>query len=80
MPEPSVMMFDIGAEHSVRCRFISEWFKMDFCFYTREKLLSEIERNMPDVVLMDLNLYLKIDGIETSRMIRNLYGVQVMYV
>jgi hypothetical protein len=32
------------------------------------------------VLKVDTGLYEKIGGIETSRMIRNLYGVQVMYV
>lgn len=79
MPETSIMIFDVGAEHSIRCRFVSEWFKMDSYISAREKLLSEIERNRPDVVMLDIGLY-EIDGIETSRMIRNLFGVQVMYV
>ena len=47
---------------------------------SKEKLLLEIGRAKPDVVVMNLGLYDKIDGIETSRMIRNLFGVQVMYV
>jgi len=80
MPEISFMIFDEGAEHNMRCRFVSEWFKMDSYIYTKEELLSEIERNRPDVVMLDIGLYEKIDGIETSRMIRNLFGVQVMYV
>jgi len=40
----------------------------------------EIKKNNPDVVLMDLNLYAKIDGIEISRKIRSKFDVQVMYV
>ena len=40
----------------------------------------EIEKVKPDVVLMDLGLYEKIDGIETSRMIRSRFDVPVMYV
>ena len=34
----------------------------------------------PDVVVMDLGLYEKIDGIETSRVIRSRFDVPVMYV
>jgi CheY-like chemotaxis protein len=33
-----------------------------------------------DVVVMDLDLYEKMDGIETSRKIRSQFGVPVMYV
>ena len=80
MPEPSVMMFDQGFECGIRCRFISEWYKMDSYVYTKGKLLSEIERNRPTVVVMNLDLYAKIDGIEISRVIRNRFDVPVMYV
>ena len=76
----TMMLFDEGTEHSMRCRFISEWFKMDSYIYTKEKLISEIEKNRPDVVVMDLDLYAKIDGIETSRKIRNQFNVPVIYV
>ena len=47
---------------------------------SKEKLLLEIEKVKPDVVLMDLGLYEKIDGIETSRVIRSQFDVPVMYV
>jgi len=80
MPEPSVMMFDEGFDQEIRCRFISKWFKMDSYIYTKEKLLSEIERNRPDVVALNLDLYAKIDGIETSRKIRSQFDVPVIYV
>ena len=46
----------------------------------QKKLLLEIEKVKPDVVVMDLGLYVKIDGIETSRMIRSRFDVPVMYV
>jgi chemotaxis response regulator CheB len=43
-------------------------------------MLSEIEKTKPDVVVMDLDLYAKMDGIETSRRIRNRFDVPVVYV
>jgi CheY-like chemotaxis protein len=39
-----------------------------------------IEKNTPDVVVMDLDLYAKIDGIETSRRIRSQFDIPVMYL
>ena len=39
-----------------------------------------IEKNTPDVVVMDLDLYAKIDGIETSRRIRSQFDFPVMYL
>jgi chemotaxis response regulator CheB len=47
--------------------------------YTNARLFSEIEKTHPDVVVMDLDLYAKIDGIETSKKIRNRFDVPVMY-
>ena len=80
MSEQSVMMLEMGTDKGIRCRVVSEWFKVDSYVYTKEKLLSEIEKNKPDVVVMDLDLYAKMDGIETSRKIRSQFDVPVMYV
>jgi CheY-like chemotaxis protein len=67
MPGLKMMMFDNGANRGIRCRFISKWYKVDTFVSGREGLLSEIRKNKPDVVLMDLNLYAEIDGIETTQ-------------
>lgn len=53
---------------------------MDSYIYTKEKLLSEIERNRPDVVALNLDLYAGIDGIETSKKIRNQFDFPVLFV
>jgi len=76
----SVMKLEMGTDQTIRCRFVNEWFKIDSYVYTKEGMFSEIEKNKPDVVLMDLDLYEKMDGIETSRIIRNRFDVPVMYV
>ena len=75
-----MMLFEKGPENNIRCLVIKGWFKMDFYIYTKEKFLSEIERKRPDVVALNLDLYARIDGIETSRMIRSRFYVPVMYV
>jgi DNA-binding NarL/FixJ family response regulator len=59
----------MGTDQTIRCRFVSKWFKIDSYVYTKEGLFSEIEKNKPDVVVMDLDLYERMDGIETSRRI-----------
>jgi DNA-binding response OmpR family regulator len=59
---------------------INGWFKMDSYVSSKEKLLLEIERVKPDVVVMDLGLYEKIDGTEISRRIRSQFDVLVMYI
>ena len=80
MAEVTILLFEKGPENNIRCRAINGWFRRDSYVSSREKLLLEIEKVKPDVVVMDLGLYEKIDGIETSRMIRSRFDVAVMYV
>jgi DNA-binding response OmpR family regulator len=80
MSVTSIMMVEEGFNQGIRCRSISEWFKMDFYVFSKEELLFKIGINNPDVVMIDLDLYEKMDGIETSRKIRSQFGVPVMYV
>ena len=80
MSPQSVMKLEMGTDQGIRCRYISEWFKIDSYVYTKEGMFSEIEKNKPDVVVMDLDLYERMDGIETSRKIRNRFDVPVVYV
>jgi CheY-like chemotaxis protein len=79
MAARSLMMLEIGFDRGIRCRVINEWYKIDFYVPSKEKLFSEIEKNKPDVVVMDLYLYEKMDGIEISRKIRSQFDVPVMY-
>ena len=76
----TMMLCEIGSENNIRCQAINEWFKRDSYVSSKEKLLLEIEKVKPDVVVLDLGLYEKIDGIETSRKIRSRFDVSVMYV
>jgi chemotaxis response regulator CheB len=43
------------------------------------RILSEIEKTQPDVVMMELGFYGKIDRVEIFRMICSQFGVPVMY-
>ena len=80
MTELTTMLIEDGPENIIRCRAINGWFKMDSYVSSKEKLLMEIRKIKPDVVVMDLGLYEKMDGIETSRKIRNRFDVPVVYV
>ena len=80
MAELTMILFEEGPINSIRCRVINVWFKIESYVYTNVGLLSEIEKNNPDVVVLDLDLYIKIDGIETSRKIRNQFDIPVWYV
>ena len=80
MPGLKAMFLDKGSNGKTRCRFISDYCKIESYVYSNVRLLSEIEKTHPDVVVMDLDLYAKIDGIETSRRIRSQFHVPVIYV
>ncbi len=80
MPGLRAMFLDEGHNENIRCRFISDWCKVESNVYSSARIFSEIEKTHPDVVVMDLDLYEKIYGIETSRRIRSQFGVPVMYV
>jgi CheY-like chemotaxis protein len=77
----SVMMVDEGLNRSIRCRiYLRLVVRVESYVYSNARLFAEIEKTHPDVVVMDLDSYAKIDGIETSRMIRSQLYVPVMYV
>ena len=80
MSELTMMLFEKGPGNNIRCRLVSNWFKVESYVSDKENLLSEIDRNNPDVILIDLDLYAKIEGIETSRKIRHQYNIPVMYI
>ncbi|MHC4844112.1 MAG: response regulator [Planctomycetota bacterium] len=73
-----LMMLDERAGQEIRCRFISDWFKID-SFVPQGGLLSEIEKINPDVVVMDLKLYARINGINTTEKIRDQFDIPVWY-
>ena len=80
MPGLRAMFLDDGPENNIRCRFICDCCRVESYVYSNARLFSEIERTHSDVVVMDLDLYARIDGIETSKKIRTQFGVSVVYV
>jgi len=75
-----VIFFDEGYNHKICCRYITKYFKVESYIQTVQELMSEIEKTNPDVVVIDLELYAKIDGIETTRRIRSQFNVPMIYV
>jgi len=74
-----MMSFEAGHKLGIKCRFISEYFKIESYVPDRRWLLYEILRNRPDVVLIDPDLYAEIDGLKTARTIRHRLNIPVMY-
>ena len=75
----SVMWIEMATGQGVRCRMLKEGFLICSYVYSIEDLMLEIEKSKPDVVVMDLDLYERMDGIETSWKIRNRFNIPVMY-
>ena len=80
MDAQSVMWLKIVTDKGVRCRFVEGWFMIDSYVNSIDDLMLEIDKNKPDVVVIDLDLYEMMDGIETSRKIRTRFDVPVVYV
>jgi len=70
MPGLKAMFLDEGPNNKIRCGFICDCCEVESNVYSNARLFSEIEKTHPYVIVMDLDLYAKIDGIETSRKIR----------
>lgn len=75
-----VMMIYAGPDQGIRCRFFSKWFKIDFYVPKKEMLFLEIEKINPDVVVIDLNLFARINGIATAKKIRDQLEIPVMFL
>jgi len=80
MPGLKAMFLDEGSNGNIRCRFICDWCKVESNVHSNTRLISEIEKTHPDVVVLDLDLYAKINGIETSKKIRSQFHVPVIYI
>ncbi len=79
--ESKVMLFEADEKMGMKCRLISKWYKIvSYMYATREGLLLEIKKHIPDVVFLDLNLYVRIDGIKTSQIIQCQYNIPVMHI
>ena len=79
MVELTMMLFKKGPENNIRCRTINGWFKTDSYVSSTEKLLLEIERLGPNIVVIDLDLFDHIGGIETMHTLRNRFDINVWY-
>ncbi len=81
MAELKAMLFEEGTDQQmgIRCRLMSEWYKIDYFVSSKIELLLEIKKHNPVIVFLDSNLYEKIDGIETAQTIQTQYNIPVIY-
>ncbi|MEA2095569.1 MAG: response regulator [Candidatus Cloacimonadota bacterium] len=68
---------------------LSAWLKMQLedegytvcgSFTTGEEAVEFVETTKPDLILMDINLVGKIDGIETAEVINKKSKIQIIYM
>ncbi len=55
-------------------------FEVAGIFSSGEEVLSHIEATKPDLILMDIKLQGTLDGLETSRIIKERYGLPVVFL
>ena len=74
-----LMMFDERADGSIRCSFISKGFKRISFVLSKEDIELEIKKLNPDAVVMNMDLYKRIGGIETAQKISDRFKIPVWY-
>jgi len=58
MAKSKVILFEADEKIGMRCRFISEWCKIDsYTYATGDGLLLEIKKHNPDVVFINLTRF-----------------------
>ena len=72
-----LMIFENGTDKEIRYRLLSRWLLISSSVSDTEKMFYEIEKYKPDVVVINLDLYERIGGIETMQMIKDRFDVNI---
>ena len=75
----TLMTLSEGADKEIKCGLASRYFKRFSCIPSKKDIVPEIEKYKPDVVVIDLDLYDRIGGIETMHMISDRFDIPVWY-
>jgi len=73
------MTLSEGVDKEIKCGLASRYFKRISLIPPEEDIITKIEKLKPDVVILDINLYKSIGGIETMHMIRDRFDIPVWY-
>jgi hypothetical protein len=76
--EIKLMTLSEGVNRGIKCGLASRYFKK-ISLIPKEDIVPEIEKLKPDVVVIDLDLYDLIGGIETMHMISDRFDIPVWY-
>jgi two-component SAPR family response regulator len=68
-----------GTDGDILIRFISKWRKVDYQVSSIGEAILEIERLKPDAVILNMNLYDGVGGVEVKRKIESQFDIPVWY-
>ena len=74
-----LMTLSEGDNKEIKCGFANRYFKRISRIPSKEDIIQEIEKLKPDVMLIALNLYDRIGGIDTLNLIRDRLDVNAWF-
>ena len=75
----TLMTLSEGADNEIKCGLANRYFKRISRIPFKEDILSEIEKLKPDVIVIALDLYDHIGGIDTLNLIRDQLDVNAWF-
>jgi len=80
--QPRIMIVDDDKDYAEMLRITLDMagYKIHSIFNNAGEAIKRIEKDRPDIVLMDIVLEDNIDGIEAAGRIRSLYDIPVIYI
>ena len=64
---------------TLRLKLIKLGYEVCQLFTSGEEALKNIEKEKPDIILMDINLEGELDGIKTAQQIKNKLNIPIIY-
>lgn len=82
MSQPKILIVEDESIVSleIQSRLEDLGYSVSDAVFSGEDAILSIEKNLPDLILMDINLRSDLDGIETSNQIRQKFNVPVIYM
>ena len=82
MAKPKIMIIEdeILVAMTIRNKLTKRGYEVCQFFTSGEEALKNIEKEKPDIVLMDINLEGKMNGIETAQQINKTLNIPIIYV
>lgn len=79
-PKVMIVEDEVIIALDIRRQLIRAGFVQSGMAQSGQQAMREIERERPDIVLMDIHLKGEMDGIQTAELIRNRYDLPVIYL